>query len=524
MNKCTVKNCENEVYEIPEELDWYLCYENKCILHCKKPIYKYQIENEGGIYEKYENKYTEMYDDFTVLFNEYFKDKVENKSSKIIYIEDCCFPARPCKRKDDCIQNNIIKLQSLGFEKLQFTNCKFSGYMNELNTARIICATKQTKYISCEFYGHKWDYAPFAGRSNADDLIEIAFQWCYFLGNLEIVILNILSRSPYTKFYFLNTFICNSLKIEGRKTENNLELCFQQGTLIFNDVQIENCHFTDRFFLNNQKKINNIEIKDCTFREKFEFKQNSIQGNTKIYNCNFSKIADFYNTNFNSFEVLRTNFDDITVFERCSFKKDIADFTHVTFKNYTTFRDTCFLEGLDLSRANFISEANFLDIAIEKAKKSHKNTKRETFRIIKHSFDRVGNYIEGNKYYAEEMIKMKKGCASKLPMRETIIFKVNDLVSNFGQSWIRPILLIVFFLFIYYVITSNLVVNLIKSYSSVSSTISFIDSMINRTPFLSHIANVGGNHRYALVNLVFSIIFAILTWQLIVAVKRKVRR
>lgn len=72
------------------------------------------------------------------------------------------------------------------------------------------------------------------------------------------------------------------------------------------------------------------------------------------------------------------------------------------------FRNAKFHKGVDLSKSNFnyVAGANFLGCEIEDNKKE-KVTNRETFRVIKHCFDSIGNHLEANKFFAEEM-KAKK--------------------------------------------------------------------------------------------------------------------
>ena len=57
----------------------------------------------------------------------------------------------------------------------------------------------------------------------------------------------------------------------------------------------------------------------------------------------------------------------------------------------------------DLENINLKESPNFLNTKIEP-----KNTNRETFRITKDSFDKIGNHIEANKFFVYEMKKHKE--------------------------------------------------------------------------------------------------------------------
>jgi len=105
-------------------------------------------------------------------------------------------------------------------------------------------------------------------------------------------------------------------------------------------------------------------------------------------------------------KIEKSIFDDFVGFERCTFgtnnklKEEIALFKYATFKDFLNARDSKFLSGLDIKNINLQGETNFLDAQIEV-----KSSNRETFRILKHSFDSIGNIIEANIYYQKEMKK-----------------------------------------------------------------------------------------------------------------------
>ena len=76
-----------------------------------------------------------------------------------------------------------------------------------------------------------------------------------------------------------------------------------------------------------------------------------------------------------------------------------AKFEYVTFEKAVSFRGSNFPQGLAFEKANIADSVNFHGVSgLDPG-----NTQRETFRIIKHSFDKIGNYLEANKYYAKEM-------------------------------------------------------------------------------------------------------------------------
>lgn len=89
----------------------------------------------------------------------------------------------------------------------------------------------------------------------------------------------------------------------------------------------------------------------------------------------------------------------------------------MTFLSFVNFRNATFNSGLDLENANLKEMPNFLNVKL-----LSNNTNRETLRIIKHSFDKVGNHIEANKYFSLEMERHKNDMAGESWSQEKIVF------------------------------------------------------------------------------------------------------
>ena len=134
-----------------------------------------------------------------------------------------------------------------------------------------------------------------------------------------------------------------------------------------------------------------------------------------IYNSNFEKLVDFHGTHSSSLQVMKSIFSDFCALENCKFgiegkeEKDGASFAYTTFLNFITFRDSEFFYGLNLSHSNFTQSPNFSNSKINEA-----NTNRETFRIIKHAHDSIGNSLEANESFVLEMKKYKEELKKKM--------------------------------------------------------------------------------------------------------------
>ncbi len=274
---------------------------------------------------------------------------------------------------------------------------------------------------------------------------NIELKNCNIINNLFINKKEIRHLTKLKKFKFTSILRILTLRdFEYHRTE----FC---KNLIINEFYINNCTFEKRFELNNY----NIEKFNCTnnlFKNKFEFKNNHIV-KFSIHNSNFKEIADMFASKFTQFKISKSIFNDFTGFENCTFGtsnnliEELSEFEYVTFKDILTLRNTNFLSGLDIEKINLLNDANFLKIRVEL-----KNTPRETFRIIKHSFDKIGNILEANKFFIKEMKKYKEELNQK-PLigniQEKLVFNLNNIFSSFGQSYFKPLSYIVYFILLY---------------------------------------------------------------------------
>ena len=182
-----------------------------------------------------------------------------------------------------------------------------------------------------------------------------------------------------------------------------------------------------------------------------------------------------------------------------------AKFIYTTFMSFSNFRGTKFLSGLDFENANLKEQPNFLKTDI-----SPKNTNRETFRIVKHSFDHVGNKIEANKFYSEEMNAYRREMKGKFKPSERFIFCMNNFISEFGASYLKPILLLIILFEVYIILLSYYG----GSYSLYGAIIQL--DMLNHLAkdflLFSRFLKLG----FEFVSLIFYMLSAILIWQIAV--------
>lgn len=524
MNKCDM-NCyggQREVY-----------VDDKCILHCIKN--GYQKDRNSGLLADFYNEFInytveQVFEHRELLDDKYSKDEItiylksdrfgndeyNEALKKSIFIPSCIhFPKRDGRDTFD-----YLKILNL-FGQIHFNYCEF--YLSSLDLKNV-----EYFFQDCKFHD-RWTLYDYGVLENEDNVI---YQTCEFnktVSNYTPEQSDKLATYRYSQFDYTCQFK-KSIELDRCNFSNRLFNTEQNNYLEKNEIEkiiIENCIFEQKFKLNNYC-IQYLVCKNTIFKNKFEFKEN-ILTSFIVDNSNFSGLSDFFGCTFFAFKIYKSIFDDFVGFETCIFgtdkksKDEIAQFKYVTFTNFLNFRNTQFKSGLDIENINLKEAPNFLNSKIELC-----NTNRETFRILKYSFDKIGNNIEANKYFVKEMKKYREELSQKSlkgHIQEKLVFNLNDIFSDFGQSYIKPILLLFIFAFLYMLVLYGYEENILyKIYEPVNIYIKPVIDVINNMtknilPFGKFLKN-----DLEFVSLIFYIIFSTLIWQTIVSIKRYTKR
>jgi len=480
MSTCGHAKCNLDAYK---DLD-------ECILHCSK----------------------ERLDFFTIrskfynALNSYVENN-KNGDHEFCYFSEIAFP-----KADIQSDINYIKILET-LEQIHFHNCHFF-------TSYIDLSDPEFFFQDCVFHDMWSVYnAPVLGNDSG-----VLYQNCTFHKEVS-------SYSEGDGKYVIDSQLFNNCEfqigIEFGGVEFKAPIFNNSDDMDLNikSFHLIDCTLKDKFIL-NRCNIESFVLEDSVFESKFEFKHN-IVSEFNIFNTNYFKVVDMFETQFGKFTIKKSIFEDFVGFERCTFGKSdelegdyIANFIYATFLSFVNFRNTKFNSGLDIENINLKEAPNFLNTNI-----NSKYSNRETFRIIKSSFDKIHNYIEANKYFAYEMQKYKEELKSTNKTQEKLILFLNEKISNFGQSYIRPILYMAATSIFYYLLILGYENNVLyEIHPSVNGYLENISSFINSVsknilPF-SKTLKVG----MEFVSLIFYIIFASLIWQTLVAVKRHTRR
>ncbi|KPW03540.1 hypothetical protein [Pseudoalteromonas sp. P1-11] len=514
--KCNSNECTLKIF--PEH--------DECVLHCKKGDYSEDFNNNGILFDFY-NEVINYISDFIIKYKSsddlgflskekieaYLREDTESSIFKkamkeqTVVFSNVYFPCRDSRDSFDYLK----VLNKLG--KIHFNFCKFTAHSLEINKSELF-------YQDCEFY-QWWNITKSNLLPNVNDVL---YQMCTFHDDVSsytddngtaTLSINLFNDCQFAKKLTFTKSTLNSKIFNNTKRAN----------LSCHILELIDCIVEEKFSLNNTV-LSKVLILDTEINEKFEFKEN-IVSEFEINNSNFKGLFDAYRTKFVEFSIFKSIFDDFVGFERCEFgsngvsdKKFLSKFTYVTFLNFTNFRNTKFRSGLDLKNTNLKESPNFLDVSID-----FSSTNRETYRIIKDSFDSIGNHIEANKFFVFEMKKYKEELSNKPLSQEKFIFHVNSIVSNFGESFLKPLYWAILASFIYSLLVLGYESNtLYKIYPPANAYISFVMQALNKIasnilPFKRFL-----NEGMEFVSLFFYLVFASLIWQIIIAVKRHTKR
>jgi hypothetical protein len=345
---------------------------------------------------------------------------------------------------DELIENN--KIIDTGLIYVDVMNiCK----IEDIEFKKLIIYDNKIKY-KCKLNRRDVEI-PLQDIANGLEKITIMFSNCIF--NDET---NFFKKIDYS-FVFesckFDSLKFNHIKINEHPNYKDFKSNFEFVMVKINKKLIINdCQFSGKFYINNQKYVNHpmsidsVQIKESTFNENFKLHNCDIS-NIELSNIDFEKNADFFKSKFlqknKNIAFNGINIKGISILEECEFYSKFI-MQYVTLNGLVQFRSAKFYNGLDLDRTNTEKPMNFYNVkGLEKISKNN-DTSQETYRILKHHCEKMGNVIDANMYHALELEKKKETLEKENKVtQESIVFWFNWITSKFGTDYIRPIIGIV---------------------------------------------------------------------------------
>lgn len=402
------------------------------------------------------------------------------------------------------------------FPQLRFVDCDFhcSDIFPDIDSA--------VSFIECRFHN---DWVVHNVKSAHDS--NVLFIECEFNKRVIINGENLWSGGIYGFTAIFQDCQILDLQILSATLEPAVFMDTVIGVRGIQRVIIRDSEIRSKFSLANLKDNKNITLISSTFKKKFALIACRIDA-LEIVDTNFLGMVDFFESKFESFKITKTKFRDFAGFENCYFgccsnTDKVISLRYVAFYGIVNFRSACFWQALDLRNTNRAEVPNFLDAQFQKQAKLQ--TDRETFRVIKHSFDAVGNHIEANRYYALEMDSYRRELAKGGARLERFLLWFNHISSNHGQNYLLPIIWIVFCVFLLAILDHAKKEGwLYRIYAPLNplfeTTAVYLNEFASYLKFASPVMFEG----MEFLSLLISGVITALIWQMLVAFRRHAKR
>jgi len=338
---------------------------------------------------------------------------------------------------ENYIYRDVLGLEEFDFSELDFTHPNVSYKENSIQFKDNDYNNKTFRITEnfIEICMNKIKENDFLIDNNELTKIEINFKNCQFS--------NIIIKKQNIKA---------SILFDYDEKSKNLEI---QKFIIFGSKFDGKFYINKQYSGNNQTlKINSFKLENTVFKENFKLHHTDLC-EFNIEDTDFYKHADFFKSKFfkgtliedkdekinkNDIGFKAINFKGLALFGDTEFSKKLI-FKYVTFESFSHFRKAKLFEGLDLDYSNIQNEMNFFDVEKLESTKAKNNTSQETFRIIKHNFNKIGNVIEGNRYHSLELKKRRNQLKIfSADFFNYLVFFFHWISSNHSKNWVLPII------------------------------------------------------------------------------------
>jgi len=257
------------------------------------------------------------------------------------------------------------------------------------------------------------------------------------------------------------------------------------GQISPNIIRFDRCEFKRRLsFENNEFKFYffdcdfyDTDFSDVTFENKIRIQKSRFHRFLVFNNTTFKSLIDFWSTDFYEKVIFyKTDFESTAVFSAATFSENVL-FTYTLLAKQVIFRGTSIKKGIDLSLAMNQGNLSIFDFIVsdfdsvmenldkaeyeknvgEKGEIPIKN-KRETFRIIKRTFENNSDYIHSLDYKKLELKTYKSILNQKISINDEkwksridkSILQLNKCSNNYGTRFDTGILFTILVGLIFY--------------------------------------------------------------------------
>lgn len=402
---------------------------------------------------------------------------------------------------------------------IHFHECVFQGVELALESAAC-------HFENCVFQDD-WNIT---AAYNGEDWFSGLFDCCEFSGQVHLCGGQEFFPRPRGELYIfrdctLSWLVANDVSLDGQLFENTT-----QAGQSLDLLELDNVRLARPIWLSGSC-IATLRFVDCRFDETVALSMARI-GKADILRTTFNKSVDFVSATIGTLLMEHCICDaeiNIESAQLGAAATDIASSNHsaVSF-SFTTFHGLLNLRGtilhapLDLQNSNRSQSPNFFRCKISKA--ARQGTDRETFRMMRHSFEAIGNAVDSGRIYAMEMEAYRRELKQGGPWPERFLLWCNAWMSNHGQSYLRPIA----FIFIGMVVFTLLRYGhqqqwLYLVYPPLNNTLALASKWLNSVAASLIIFRPLMIKGMEMLSLLFGLLFSVLVWQAAAAMRRHTR-
>lgn len=275
---------------------------------------------------------------------------------------------------------------------------------------------------------------------------------------------------------------------------------FDLSYLHVGSANFERCTFEEGIKLSGFV-CDSIGFNSCDVDGRFGFDHASAK-NVRVTDCHFKRSVIF------DFSLI-----DVLLFKTSSFEQ-ILSLEHSEIA-----------DCIGIGSCSMGKPPNFLNCCL--SDEVIRDADRETFRIIKNSFDAVGNNIEANRYFSYEMNAYLKELRRnpKMNRAERWLLELNRAISDHGQNYWKPLLLIAFLPVLYCLASTSYERQWLYGLDPrLDIVLSTLAQYANHYASSFGIAFSERAKGIELITLLLGLLLSTLIWHFLVAIRRHKRR
>jgi len=518
---CSIQGCNEPALAIYDSQSGeYIYYDDKCILHCSKEN-EYWIQNYDEVRELLSEWNT--HENINIHWNphllEKFMQKFESYKSPInsLDVSNMEIPVGH-------VINSKLASTSISDVRLSLHNCKIFDSVEVTGRANI----GALNIISCKILGD-------LKINNLQNIHRIELHNLLIKGDLILDSLRLYSQ--HRQFYDVSIFNierCNKLRISNIDFPEQCEVSL--SNINADEVEIHKCSFKKSCYILTPN-INKLSLADLTVKGEFhicspeqgkigyvsicglkasdahvsicDIEISELEITTTITKPKLFRISNIYNIRKLS---ITSSVIENCVFQSISFKNTNLNFENV---NVADFKFNS-IEWGDISDKKICPE-----LIRENPAKA-----RDIYRQLKFALDNQKDYITANMFYALEM-KAHSRALQEHPWKNILelpVFYIYGCVSSYGQNWLKP-------LFGIFLVTLMAACVLYELPSTPSDTEIFFKSLIenffktlNILKIREDTGALKNKELYYTIRSLHAILVTYLTYQFIIAIRRKTKR